>query len=178
MSAVLDLADLKATEQILRILGSFSKPDQERIVRWVSEKLDLGSRVPHSSPRATSIGAAIEERAAAPSSTHSSVGEFLASARAKTDTERVLAVATYLQEYGGQTELTGAQINSELRHMGHGVSNITDVINTLKDKKPQLMIQTRKEGTTKQARKKYKVTAAGIEFMRGVTNVEGDDIGT
>ena len=46
----------------------------------------------------------------------------------------------------------------------------TDAINQLIKRKPQLRIQTKKEGKTKQARKKYKVTAEGIKAVQKLLN--------
>jgi hypothetical protein len=71
-----------------------------------------------------------------------------------------------LQCKQSKAELTGLEINKELHHMGHKVSNITSVINQLIGKRPQLMIQTKKEGKTRQAKKKYKVTTVGISTAR------------
>ncbi len=89
-----------------------------------------------------------------------------ASGGIKTDADRVLVAATFLQENEGLTELTGLEINRELHHLGHRVNNVTKAISALMDKKPQMMIQTRKEGTTRQAKKKYRVTIEGQKAVR------------
>ena len=75
-------------------------------------------------------------------------------------------VAAYLQNKGGEKELTSREINKELKNLGHGVGNITNAISSLSVKKPSLMIQTRKEGRSKQAQKKYKVTTEGFEAVK------------
>ena len=74
---------------------------------------------------------------------------------------RALVTAYWFQCREGQEDIDAQKINSELKHLGYGVVNITRAFNTLKDQKPSLVMQTRKAGTTKQARKKYKVTAEG-----------------
>ena len=91
------------------------------------------------------------------------LAELFSCATPKTDVEKVLVVAVYLQETQGLTELTSRAINDELKHLGHGPSNITLTISTLTSRKPNLMIQTRKEGKTQQAQKKYRVTVEGIK---------------
>ena len=48
-----------------------------------------------------------------------------------------------------------------LKNLGHGVGNITRAFDTLRASKPALTVQTRKEGSSKQARKKFRVTTEG-----------------
>jgi DNA-binding PadR family transcriptional regulator len=45
------------------------------------------------------------------------------------------------------------------------VSNITTALSSLIERKPQLVIQTRKSGNSKQARKRYRLTDAGIRAV-------------
>jgi DNA-binding PadR family transcriptional regulator len=95
------------------------------------------------------------------------VGDFYARSTATTEQERALIVAYWVQEIRGDGEFDAQSVNSELKHLGHGVSNITRALDDLKARKPQLVIQTQKSGKSKQARKVYKVTAAGkTEVMR------------
>ena len=81
----------------------------------------------------------------------------------KTEPEKVLVVAAYLQEKEGLSELGGRRINSELKKIGEGVKNITAAISSLTKKTPPLMTQSKKEGSSPQAKKQYQVTADGIE---------------
>lgn len=90
------------------------------------------------------------------------LGELFAKARPKTNADKALVSATFLQVARGNADLAAQQINNELKHLGHRILNITDAINSLIWDKPSLMIQLRKSGSTKQARKTYKVTDEGI----------------
>ena len=94
-----------------------------------------------------------------------SIGEFVAAASSQTDVDRVLAAAVFLQDFSDdpQRKLSGREINEELKHLGYGVKNITDFINSLKSRSPQHMIQTKKNSSAKQAWKEYRVTRAGID---------------
>ena len=84
----------------------------------------------------------------------------------KTDVARVLLVAAYLQEKGGSEELGSRQINKELKNIGRGIKNITQAINSLLKKEPQLLKMTRKTTTSQQGKKKYVVTKLGIEKVK------------
>lgn len=167
-SPALQLTDLKALETILRTLEPLSQDERERVLRWASEKLGiqqaaLGRAGGGPLKKIAAIDAAFEKHPAG----FQSVGEFLAAASPTSDADRVLCVAVYLQDFSESSDatLSGKQINDELKNLGHGVKNITDSINTLKARKPQHMIQTKKSGKSKQAWKEYRVTRAGIEYV-------------
>jgi hypothetical protein len=165
-SAALGLADLKALEAILRALEPLTGDDRTRVLRWASEKLGLQQPTGHGSggklQRSTPLDAAFEKHPGG----FQDVGEFLAAASPASDVDRVLCVAVYLQDFNESPDvgLSGKQINDQLKNLGHGVKNITDCINTLKSRKPQHMIQTKKSGKAKQAWKEYRVTRAGVEY--------------
>jgi hypothetical protein len=163
----LRLTDLKALETILKTLEPLSEDERERVLRWASEKLGIqqtgpGRTVGGAPKKTAAIDAAFEKHPGG----FQSVGEFLAAASPGSDADRVLCVAVYLQDFSESPDatLSGKQINDELKNLGHGVKNITDSINTLKARKPQHMIQTRKAGRAKQAWKEYRVTRAGVEY--------------
>ncbi len=90
---------------------------------------------------------------------------FLA-AEIKSVGSRVLLAAAYLQEKNDYEEMSSYDINSRLKKLGYGVSNITTAINTLLNKKTPLMMQTKKEGTSKQAKRKFKVTEEGLDLAK------------
>ena len=97
--------------------------------------------------------------------TPGSSAELLAAMGARTDAARVLGVAYWFQAIEGRADLEAMTLNRELKDLGHGVSNITGVLSRLIDDRPQLMIQIRKSGSSRQARKKYKITAAGKKHV-------------
>lgn len=88
---------------------------------------------------------------------------FLA-ANVTTVSSRILLAAAYLQEKKGMEELSSYDINSRLKKLGYGVPNITNSINTLLNK--NLMKQTRKQGDSKQAKRKFVVTSEGLLLAR------------
>ena len=87
--------------------------------------------------------------------------ETSTASRASTEPERSLVVAYWSQRLRVTITSKHWAVNKELKHLGHGVSNITRALDDLKGRKPQLVIQTQKSGKSKQARKLYKVTGAG-----------------
>lgn len=89
------------------------------------------------------------------------IGQLYEAASPSTQEERALVVGYYFQFVRGEEELRAQQLNNALKNLGHGVGNITDAIQGNIDSQPALMRQTKKSGSSKQARKLYKVTEAG-----------------
>lgn len=161
--------ELKAMKTVYDALSKLDEDAKRRVIDWVIGKFSL-SRSKQKTDRVT-MGLqpnsdAGETNLASPSS----VADLFAKTNPKYESDKVLVVAAYLQEVKGSGELTGREINKELIHLGHGVKNITAAINSLKNKKPALMIQTRKEGKSQQAQKKYKVTTEGFVAVKRMIN--------
>jgi len=79
--------------------------------------------------------------------------------------EWALLAAYHLTNARPEGVVTGQEINTVLKHHGKGVSNVTKTISRLARADPALMLQVRKDGTSRQARKSYKVTTSGITFV-------------
>ena len=95
--------------------------------------------------------------------TFENLADLYHAAAPKTDVERAL-VAGYWVRVGEKKEEFGSQeINTALKNLGHGVGNITDAFESLISRKPAFVMQTAKSGTSRQARKKYKLTISGVK---------------
>lgn len=93
--------------------------------------------------------------------TYDDVAALFVAADPKTEAEKALIVAYWFQFVEGEDRLEAQAINSELRDLGHRASNITRAMSSLMKRKPQLAIQIRKSGSSKQARKLYRLTDEG-----------------
>ncbi len=83
----------------------------------------------------------------------------------KNNQERALVAGYWFQTVQGQADLDSQSINTALKHMGQGIGNITMSLSDLINQKPALVLQVKKSGKTKQARKKYRLTTAGIQTV-------------
>lgn len=162
--------ELKAMQLAYTAIKDLDIEAQQRVVNWLGSKLSLNTN-PTVSVSSTNIGGAgaKESGSVVNGDLHLTnfghVAELFAHTAPKTDVEKALVVGAYLQETQGLFELTGRLINDELKHLGHGASNITATITQLITRKPNLMIQTRKEGKSQQAQKKYRVTTEGLKLV-------------
>ena len=93
------------------------------------------------------------------------LAELFSMASPSTEADKALVAAYWFQVHEGETDLDAFRVNTALRNLGHGVSNITRAFDSLISQRPQLAIQTRKSGSSRQGRKKYRLTAEGIRAV-------------
>ena len=103
--------------------------------------------------------------------TFSSFAELYAAANPKANGEKALVAGYWLQVCQGGESFTAQAANKELTHLGHKVANITDAIDSMKKQKPMLMLQLKKSGNTRQARKLYKVSHEGVKHVTEMLGV-------
>jgi hypothetical protein len=83
----------------------------------------------------------------------------------KTDAERVLVASYWTQVIHGKTTFGSQELNKVLKDLGHRVGTINKAMSTNIKKKPALILQVSRSGSTQQARKKYKLTDAGKKWV-------------
>lgn len=107
-------------------------------------------------------------RELAPSAQGIAPSEFstlLESWHPETQPQWALLGAYFHTKMQGKETVTGQEINRTLRHFGTNIRNITDALGANMGTRPALILQTGKSGTARQARKTYKVTTAGVQFV-------------
>jgi hypothetical protein len=96
----------------------------------------------------------------------SEIGALFEAARPTTGAQSALVAAYWFQVIKGEDGFASQTLNNALKDLGLGVKNITDALDTLKERKPSQIRQVQKSGSNKQARKLYKITEAGIRTVR------------
>jgi hypothetical protein len=69
----------------------------------------------------------------------------------------------------GEQNVTGFQVSKELKQHGYGVANITDCFSANMEAEPARIL-TKKSEKSKQAKKLYLVTTAGIKYVEDRLN--------
>ena len=82
-------------------------------------------------------------------------------ANPQTAEAKALIAGYWFQIKEGNTDLDAQTLNTALKDLGHGIRNITVALGGLEGRSPALARQIKKSGTTKQARKRYRITTAG-----------------
>lgn len=140
----------------------------EAVLVWAGHAYGVGTRERgtgrvRQAVSAASSGAAVE---------FGDLADLFAAAAPSSEAERVLVTTYWFQKLNGQATIDGQQVNTALKNLGYGVGNITNVFSGLMGRKPALAMQVQKSGTSKQARKKYKLTNAGVKRVEGL--LEGE----
>lgn len=103
---------------------------------------------------------------------YGSLAELYSAARPETGSQKVLVGGYWSQVCQGLEEFTAQLVNDQLKEIGAKVGNVTMAFNTLKAANPSLVLQVRKSGKSKQSRKQYKLTTAGIRAVEEMISRE------
>lgn len=164
-----DEPEIAAMSQIGEAIKSLDEPARHRVLSWAWSRYVGGAPALRSNVEQPSRPAEPPVEVAS-----MDAAELYHALTPSTDAERALAIAYWLQDSQEQKDFEAQQINSELKNLGHGVSNITVALSRLINQKPQLVIQTKKSGSSKQARKTYRLTSAGLDWVRNRLGSECD----
>ena len=171
------LAEVQAMGKLAEAVGGLDEDAQARVLRWAVDRYGVtvsGSRAKSSGSGGAAAGAESVDNGS--NGNGGSVQRFgdLADLYAATspemDTDKALVAAYWFQFCEGKPEFGSQEINTALKNLGHPIKSITSAFDNLKARKPAPVMQLRKSGTTKQARKTYKLTVAGkqvVEMMIG-----------
>jgi hypothetical protein len=165
-------AELAAMKDIFERLSGLEADARTRVINYVLARLDIATNSASARRRSAAdegedkAGAAHEqEQDQANAPQFSTFAELFDAARPETHAHMALVAGYWLQVCQGAESFEGFAANAELKHQGRRVDNITVAVNALKSQNPALVIQLRKAGKSRQARKTYKVTAAGIRAV-------------
>lgn len=176
--------EFAAMQAVFSALNPLDEGERQRVIDYVSSRLGLSvatSRKPQDGKRNAmeveehdeSDEGEVSQQSGGTAPTFDHLAEVFDAVDPQTDRDRALVAAYWLQSSTGASSVHGFSINKELKHLGHGLGNVTRAIDGLKAAKPALMIQLKKSGKSQQARKEYKVTTAGIKYIEEFLNGQG-----
>jgi hypothetical protein len=151
--------EIKAMAELFEALSPLNPEELRRVLKWANEKY-LGKSTGPSAildvpPPAAPVG---------PGS-FGDIVELVDAARPGNGLDRILVAAYWFQVVQAHDDFDSQTLNTELKHMGYPSTNITRDLDSLMNRSPKLVIQTRKEGSSKQARKRFRLTREGIRAV-------------
>ncbi len=156
--------ELKAMADVHEALQPLDSEGRERVLRWALAKFEVAlPSVPASTPAHSDAPSLVPP--SAPTSAFADVGDLVHAAAPAAGPDYALVVAYWLQVIEGRSDWSSAELNSALTDLGHRQTNITATLTRLIRRKPSLVIQTAKSGRSRQARKSYKLSAAGVRLV-------------
>jgi hypothetical protein len=98
---------------------------------------------------------------------YETVLDLFSESNVKKVSSKILLMSAYLQEKLKFEEISSFDINSRLKRIKHGVTNISSAINGLVKKRPQLLTVVEKPGEEdKPSRRKFRVTEEGLKLVK------------
>jgi hypothetical protein len=165
--------EFSAIQTVFGALHGLDEQARIRVLEYVSARLGI-TGVARAAPKRSQEPEREEteepdleqEQDAAPK--FGSFAELFDAANPKGASDKALVAGYWLQVCEGTDSFDGFSANKELKHLGQGLPNVTSAIDTLKGQKPALALQLKKSGKSRQARKLYKITVAGIRVVEGM----------
>jgi hypothetical protein len=159
--------ELGAMAALERALSELSEEERARVLVWATSRFNVAVKIPKQKKQGEDKDDDEDDDDAPPVDPNAaaSLAEFYDQANPSNEGEKVLVVGYWYQFRENAQELDAQTLNAQLKHLGHGVGNVTRALEWPKSQKPALMVQKRKEGSTKQARKKFAVTNEGKKYV-------------
>jgi hypothetical protein len=160
--------EIDAMGTVATALKDLQPEEQARVIDWASKKFGvvLAAAPRRSGGASGGAAGADEENGDAPE--YGEFAELFAAANPKTDVQKALVAGYWVQVIRNNPSFQSQELNKELKHLGHYLSHITDALDGLIDVKPQQVLQLKKAGNTRQARKTYKLSVAGINAVKAM----------
>lgn len=158
--------EVQAMSSVAQALADLEEEAQGRVLEWAWKRFRTSSPVPTS--RHVAVDSSPDEGPSSNSPEDDRFEEFydlFEAAAPGSGPDQVLVGCYWFQELQGQDKFDSQSINTLLKNMGHGSSNITRDMNGLMGRTPSLVMKVKKEGSTKQARNQYKLTRAGLQAV-------------
>jgi hypothetical protein len=148
---------------------------QQRVLAWVLGA--LGIAAPLSDGKRLSGSQDVSHRGhnAGNSDTYETFADLYNAAGPTTGGDMALVGGYWFQVCQGAEDFVAAEVNKELKNAGAKVANITVAFTGLIDSTPRLALQIRKSGKAQQARKRYKLTHAGIKAVEKMIKGDGGE---
>lgn len=164
-----DDSEITAMGDIAAIVEKLQEEQRGRVIRYVVERFNIGGVTGAKTPVVSARGDVQPEQ----SSEFEDFASLVDATHPATDPMRALVAGYWLQVCNGAASFDAQSANTELKHLGHASSNITSSLTALIGQKPALVLQLRKSGNTKQARKLYKVTESGVRKVKDMMSGNG-----
>ncbi len=156
--------------EIAAVVTALEDDQRTRVIRYIVDRFKINGAPVAPPPRPEPEEAVTEQK---DQQSFEDFATLFDACSPNTDSLRALVGAYWVQVCQGNQGFDGQSVNKELKHLGHGLGNITMALNPLIGQKPAYVLQLRKSGNTKQARKLYKVTEAGIRKVKAM--IAGED---
>jgi hypothetical protein len=161
--------ELGAMATIQEAMEALDDDEVKRVARWTADKFGGAGPSPAGPGPRSFARSQADGGAGSPTGSDSQAFERLVdlvdAAKPSDVPQYVLVVSYWFQCVLSQESFSGQQVNAALKDLGHPAKKITDAYRSLMRASPPLVRQVRKSGTTRQARKLYRLTVEGTRTV-------------
>jgi hypothetical protein len=174
------MVELGAMTEVAKALEALAEDARGRVLAWANARFLATGTAPlavgkRGKDQGSESGAAAESRGTSISD-FSDIADFYHACAPETDAEKALVISSWFQVVQGVDGIDTFKVNSVLKHLGYGIGNATRAFDQLMSQRPAPVIQLRKAGTTRQARKTFRVTDAGLKRIGQMLNATSNDM--
>lgn len=168
--------EITAMATVADALDNLDEEARKRVLQWAAAKFSVVSATGTTTHKQNNASKDMSEDTSESSggTEFETFADLYAAARPNKLADKVLVAGYWHQVIMKEKELTSAPLNKDLSNLGHKIVNISEKFDVLIEQKPQLVLQLKKSGSTKQARKKYKLTHAGIAKVKNMLGSSDD----
>jgi len=169
--------EITAMTSVAGALRDLDEDGRVRVLRWAADRYGIKNLKISGGGAKDEVEDGVDSRGGGSSDeplAYSSIDELFESGVAKTNSQKALLAAYWFQVIEGQVGWQSATLNVALKNLGIGIPNITDALSTAEGQKPALVMQTSKSGKSRQARKTYKLTTAGVKSVESLLSGNAD----
>lgn len=156
--------ELEAMRSVQEALSDLDNVARGRVLAWTASKFEIEPPADKVVDRPS--GDTVHDREDHRGREYTNIDDLVDGAQPTDGPERALVVGYWLQEIEGRDGWGGGDVNSALKNLGHPLANVTKTLTSLRERRPALVMQVAKSGRSAQARKTYKLTAAGLREVR------------
>lgn len=157
--------ELEAMGSIAKALDKLDNEARERVLQWAANRyissMVQGKVVGLHNPKASGNHLLSANQPTESKMEFADLPSLFEAANPTTEPEKALVLGYWYQKMQGESDFGSQTINTELKHLGHAVKNITAAFTSLINNK--LVLQIKKSGNSQQARKRYKLTLTGMK---------------
>jgi len=160
-------------------LAELESDAQSRVLRWAADRYGAdigktqGGTARHRRHEDDDSDEITDEEITAEDPTFDHFADLFNACQPKTGEDKALVAAYWFQSVQGQATWQSARLQTELKNMGHAIPNITESLSLAIKRKPARVLQVAKSGSSKQARKTYKLTHEGLVYVQGMMAAAG-----
>ncbi len=153
--------ELQAMASLATTLDGLEEESRSRVLRWAADKFGVAV---YSKGVATNNARGDDDKQVQDNDFVDFVDLFDA-VNPSGNLEKALTGAYWVQVIEGVPSWQSQQVNNILKDTGNGIASIVDAFDSAQRRTPALVRQMAKSGKSRQARKTFKLTSAGVKFI-------------